>query len=64
VTLDGSGTATFTTSSLTTGIHKIIGVYLGSSVYSASTSRMPQTVNGSSTTGLEAAIVDRLFSML
>jgi hypothetical protein len=64
VTLDSSGTATFTTLSLPSGIDKIIAAYLGSPVYGASTSAMIQTVNDGSTTSLDAAILDRLFSSL
>jgi uncharacterized repeat protein (TIGR01451 family) len=48
--LDGSGVATFTTSSLTTATHTISAVFSGSAVYSTSTSaNLSQVVNKIST---------------
>src|SRR5262249_29288259 len=53
VNLNGSGVATFTTSSLTTGFHSVIAQYLGSSTYQAAGSpTVTQEVRGASLTSL------------
>ena len=50
VTLDGTGTATLTTSTLTAGSHGIVTVYSGDATYASSTSAtLPMTVNPATT---------------
>src|SRR5262249_52013230 len=57
VNLNGSGVATFTTSSLTTGFHSVIAQYLGSSTYQAAGSpTVPQEVRRASLTTLVSSV--------